>query len=260
MLPNISNVLAHALVLSAFSSANAARPFPTPSNPLSQQALDLRGGGNPFDVIDTTKTITNLGLTIGTATTLSTKTVLDKIGVENIDPKSLLVARRIGVVILSFSLAAYSLVVQDASGSTAMGIACIPTAVELAKTLFDGTHKDLGFPAAGQAIVLVISAIFSYSFLNESYLEKDFLLKLYSGWLVLNGILMGCFPKIACKAWGEWDATGLHVLQYYVSVWGFGLLSLGTLSGVLATDMSSSKALALSALPFISRFVLSNFV
>lgn len=257
----LSNLLVQTLILSsAISFAAAARPFPTPSNLLSQKALEVRGGWTPLDGVDTTKVITKLGLAVGTATALSSKTVLDKSGIENVDPISLLVTRRIGGIILSFSIASYFLLFHDASASTAVGIACLPTIIELSKTLFDGTHKDLGFPAAGQAIVLVITACFSFSLLSDSDFSKDNLLKIYSGWLLFNGLLMGCFPKLACKAWGEIDATSLPVLQQFTSLWGFGILSLGTLSGFLATGVMTNKALTLGAIPFISRLVLSKFV
>lgn len=257
------------------SSAKAvSRPFLSAqksSDPLTtrQAALDLRGGGgggcwiSALDGVGATKTITTgIGLAAGTATTISTRTVLKKFfGVENLDPISLLTARRIGVTILSFSIASYFLLIHNASPSTAVGIACLPTVVELSKTLFDGTPADLGFPAAGQAIVLLITSIFGVSFLNDnSHLSKDALLKIHSGWLLSNGVLMGCLPKLACKAWGDIDATGLEVLKYYVSMWGFGLLSLGTLSGCLANGMVTSKALAVGALPFLSKLILSKFV
>ena len=257
---NLSNLLARTLVLSsAISFAKAASPFPTPSNPLSHQALEVRGGWTHLDGMDTTKAIAKLGLAVGTATSLSTKTVLDKSGIEKVDPISLLIARRIGVIILSYSIVAYFLLSQNTSPSTAVGIACLPTIVELSKTLFDGTHKDLGFPAAGQAIVAFITAIFSFSLLNESDFSNFNPLKIYSGWLVFNGVLMGCFPKLACKAWGDIDATGLSALQNFTSVWGFSLLSLGALSGFLATGMVTNKALALGALPFFSKLILSKF-
>jgi hypothetical protein len=67
--------------------------------------------------------------------------------------------------------------------------------------------------------------------------------------------------KESClKAWGHKDATGLSVLQYFVSLWGFRILSLGTLSACLATGMMTEKALALGALPFLFRLVVSKFV
>merc|ERR1712194_556914 len=138
--------------------------------------------------------------------------------------------------------------------------------IDLSKTLFDGTHKELGFPAAGQVFVLMVSSTFSFLFLNAnspllSSSKDTLLLKIYAGWLLTNGVLMGCFPKLACQAYGEIDASGLPVLQYFVSLWGFSLLSLGTLSGCLGTGiMTIEKALAVSALPFCSRFILSKFL
>jgi len=216
-----------------------------------------------YDYIDetiTAKAFTALGLAVGTTIALSTKTVLDKSGFKDIDPMSTLTTRRIGVSILNFSLAAYFLVFQDSSASTAMGISCIPLIVELSKTLFDGTHKELEIPAEGQAIVLIVTAIFSYLFLNDSPISAETVLRIYSGWAILNGMLMGCFPKLACKTYGNMDASSLAVLQSIVSLWGFGILSLGTLSGCLSTGMMTNKALVVSAIPFISRFIVSKFV
>jgi hypothetical protein len=237
----------------------AASPFPSSSNPLTRQTLEFRGGWAALDGATSAKAITKLGLAVGTTTSLSAKSVLDKSGIDNIDPVSVLTTRRTGGVILSFSIVAYFLLFQDASASTAVGISILPLIVDLYKTLFDGTHKELGFPAAGQAIVLFAFSIFSFLFLNNSPLSKDTVLKIYSGFLLSHGVLMGCFPKLACKTYGDMDASGLNVLQYFVSLWGFSLLSLGALSGCLATGMLTNKALALSALPFISRFVFSKF-
>jgi len=257
----LTNPLVKILALaSVLASAESARPFPTPSNPISEQALKTRGGWNPLDDLATTNAISKLGLGVGIATTLSSSSVLDKIGIENVDPICRLVARRIGGSILAFSIIAYCLHCHDISPSTAVGIACLPTIVELLKTLFDGTHKDLGFPAEGQAIVLVITIIFSYLFLGESRISKDDVLNLYSAWLVLNGILMGYLPKLACKAWGDIDADDLHALQFFVSLWGFSLLSLGALTGFLATDIMNTKAVVLGAVPFLSKIILSKLV
>lgn len=256
----LSKLLVQAMFLSlAITSTKAASPFPSSSNPLTRQALEFRGGWAPLDGATTAKAVTKLGLLVGTTTSLSAKTVLDKSGIENIDPMSVLTVRRTGGVILSFSIVAYFLLFQDASVPTAVGISTLPVIVDLYKTLFDGTHKELGFPAAGQAIVLFAFAIFSFLFLNDSPLSEDTLLKVYSGFILSHGVLMGCFPKLACKTYGNMDANGLNVLQNFVSLWGFSLLSLGTLSAFLSTGMMTNKALALSALPFFSRFVFSKF-
>jgi len=247
------------LLTLAITSTEAASPFPSSSNPVTRQALELRGGGTT-----TAKAITTLGLVVGTTTSLSAKTVLDKSGFENIDPLSILTTRRTGGAILSFSIVAYFLLFQKTSASTAVGISVLPTIIDLSKTLFDGTHKELGFPAAGQAFVLFVSLTFSFLFLNDYsplLSSKDtLLLKIQSGWLLTNGVLMGCFPKLACQTYGDFDASGLTVLQYFVSLWGFSLLSLGTLSGCLATGMMTEKALAVSVLPFCSRLIVSKFL
>jgi len=255
-------VQAMLLLTLAIASTKAASPFPSSSNPVTRQALELRGGGGGTT---TAKALTTLGLVVGTTTSLSAKTVLDKSGFNKIDPVSILTTRRTGGAILSFSLVAYFLLFQQTSASTAVGISVLPTIIDLSKTLFDGTHKELGFPAAGQVFVLIVSSTFSFLFLNENsplLSSKDtLLLKIYAGWLLTNGVLMGCFPKLACQAYGEFDASGLPVLQYFVSLWGFSLLSLGTLSGCLGTGMmTTEKALAVSALPFCSRFIVSKFL
>jgi len=253
-------VQAMLLLTLAIASTKAASPFPSSSNPVTRQALELRGGGGTT----TAKALTTLGLVVGTTTSLSAKTVLDKSGSNKIDGVSILTTRRTGGAILSFSLVAYFLLFQQTSASTAVGISVLPTIIDLSKTLFDGTHKELGFPAAGQVFVLIVSSIFSFFFLNDNsplLSSKDtLLLKIYSGWLLANGVLMGCFPKLACQAYGEFDASGLPVLQYFVSLWGFSLLSLGTLSGCLASGMmTTAKTLAVSALPFCSKFLVSKF-
>jgi len=253
-------VQAMLLLTLAIASTKAARPFPSSSNLVTRQALDLRGGGTT-----TAKAITTLGLVVGTTTSLSAKTVLDKSGFENIDPVSLLTTRRIGNDILSFSIVAYFLLFQKTSASTAVGISTLPTIIDLSKTLFDGTPKELGFPAASQVYVLFVFSTFNFLFLNDYsplLSSKDtLLLKIYSGWLLTNGVLMGCFPKLACQVYGDFDASSLPVLQYFVSLWGFSILSLGTLSGCLASGMmTTEKALAVSALPFCTRFIVSKFL
>lgn len=249
------------LLSSAMCFSEAVRPFPSSSiPPFTRKTLELRGGWTPLDGATIAKAVTTLGLTVGMTTAVSTKTVLDKSGIENIDPMGVLTARRIGVSILSFSIVAYFLIFQDASASTAVGISCIPMIVDISKTLFDGTHKELGFPAEGQVMVLFSFAIFSFLFLNDSALSKDTLLKIHSGWLLFHGVLMGCFPSLALKTYGGMDASPLKVLESIVSLWGFSLLSMGTLSGCLANSMMTTKALALSTLPFISRFALIKFV
>mmetsp|Transcript_18622 Transcript_18622/g.20747 ORF Transcript_18622/g.20747 Transcript_18622/m.20747 type:complete len:260 (-) Transcript_18622:29-808(-) len=255
----LSRLQVKALFLSsAVCFSEAVRPFPSSSNPMTRQALELRGGSTPMK--GAAKAVTTLGLAVGTTTALSTKTVLDKIGIENMDPMGVLTTRRIGVSILCFSLVAYCLVFQNTSVSTAVGVSCIPTVVEIFKALFDGAHKELGFPAEGQVVVGLVFAVFSYLFLNDSPLSKDALLKIYSGWLLSHGVLMGCFPSLALKTYGGMDAKPLMVLQSIVSLWGFSLLSLGALSGCLAAGMMTTKALALSTLPFLSRFAFSKFV
>lgn len=249
---------------SAVCFSEAARPFPSSINPITRQALELRGGWTPLEGVTTAKTVTTLGLAFGTTTVLSTKSVLDKSGIEDMDPMGVLVTRRIGVSILSFSIAAYCLVFQDASASTAVGVSCIPIVVEIFKALFDGVHKELGFPAEGQVVVGLVFAVFSFLFLNDSPLSKDALLKINSGWLLLNGVLMGCFPSLALKTYGGMEDSDSRLmflnLKYIVSLWGFSLLSFGALSGCLATGMMPTKALALSTLPFLSRFAVSKFV
>lgn len=256
----LTNPLVKILALSSvLASAEAARPFPTASNPISKQALKVRGGWSPLEGVDSVAAITKLGLGAGTVTTISPSTVLDKIGIENVDPICLLLARRTGNIILTYFIVAYCLLCQDMSVSTAVGIGVLPTIVDLLKTLFDGT-KHLGFHAEGQVVALIIFTIFSYLLLNDSFISKDDVLKLYSGWLILNGVLMGCFPKLACKAWGDIDAAGLSALQSFVSVWGIGILSVGTLTGFLATDMVATKAVALGAVPFLTKIVLSKLV
>mmetsp|Transcript_61612 Transcript_61612/g.70817 ORF Transcript_61612/g.70817 Transcript_61612/m.70817 type:complete len:268 (-) Transcript_61612:160-963(-) len=258
-------VLAQAMLLLTLviASTKAASPFPSASNPVTRQALELRGGGGGTT---TAKALTTLGLVVGTTTSLSAKTVLDKSGFQKSYPVSILTTRRIGGAILSFSLVAYFLLFQQTSASTAVGISVLPTIIDLSKTLLDGTHKELGFPAAGQVFVLMVSSTFSFLFLNDnspllSSSKDTLLLKIYAGWLLTNGVLMGCFPKLACQAYGELDASGLPVLQYFVSLWGFSLLSLGTLSGCLGTGMmTTEKVLAVSALPFCSRFIVSKFL
>jgi len=248
-----------------YFSYAAAIPFPSSSNPIiaRQAALELRGGGWTNTAA---KAATAFGLAVGTTTAVSTNTVLDKSGIEHMDPMGVLVTRRIGGSILSFSIAAYCLLFQNASASTAVGVSCVPCIVEIFKALFDGTHKELGFPAEGQVIVGLSFVVFSFLFLNDyssTLISKDTLLKIHSGWLLFHGVLMGCFPSLALKTYGGMDnatITPMLVLQSIVSVWGFSLLSLGTLSGCLATNMMTNKALAWSTLPFISRFVFSKFV
>merc|ERR1712087_367665 len=136
-------LLVTVLVLSSIlASAEATRPFPASNNPISHKALNVRGGWTPLDGIDVAKALPKIGLGMGTATALSTKTVLDKIGVEEVDPMSLLVARRIGAVLLNYSIIAYYLQCQDASVPTAVGLGVLPVIVELTKGLFDGIHKE----------------------------------------------------------------------------------------------------------------------
>mmetsp|Transcript_11419 Transcript_11419/g.12943 ORF Transcript_11419/g.12943 Transcript_11419/m.12943 type:complete len:182 (-) Transcript_11419:411-956(-) len=138
-------VLAQAMLLLtlAIASTKAVSPFPSSSNPVTRQALELRGGGGGGTT--TAKALTTLGLVVGTTTSLSAKTVLDKSGFNKIDPVSILTTRRIGGAILSFSLVAYLLLFQQTSASTAVGISVLPTIIDLSMTLFDGTHKELDF-------------------------------------------------------------------------------------------------------------------
>jgi len=236
------------LSLALASTTKAAR--------ITRQALDIRGGWTPLDGPTTAKAITGLGLAVGTTTSFSAETVLDKCGLGDIGPCSVLVARRTAESVLCFSIIAYFLIFQGASAPTAVGISCLPLIVEGSKTVFDGTHKELGFTASGQVVFVLVTSIFSILFLNDSPVSKDVLLKIHSGWILFNGVLMGCFPQLACTAWGSMDANGLIELQKFVSLWGFSLLSLGTLSGCLASGMMTNKALALSTIPFLSKLVL----
>lgn len=264
----LSNLLVKTLVLSsALASADAASPFPTASSPISHKALLVRGGFNPLDGVDTAKTLSKIGLGAGTATALSTKTVLDKLGIGNVDPVSLLVGRRIGGAILQFAIAAYFLECQGSSASTACALAFLPSMVELSKTLFDGTPKELDFPAEGQAIVLAVSSYFFYAFLNN---PSDDLFKISAGWQLLNGVFFAFFPKNAIKFWGDSgdaapkskkDATAsLLTTQKFVSVWGFSLISTGILTGLLGTDMATTKALTYGAIPFLAKIILSKYI
>merc|ERR1712165_626780 len=100
--------------------------------------------GIPVDTVAASKAFTKLGLAFGATAAFSSKKVAEKSGVKDIDPMSLLVVRRIGVAILSYSIAAYFLLFEDASAATAVGLSGIPPVIELYKTLFDGTHKELG--------------------------------------------------------------------------------------------------------------------
>jgi len=249
-----------AVVRPTFSSCSKHLPIAA-----RQGALKIRGGS-----ITAAKAATALGLAVGATTALSTNTVLDKYGgiQEDMDPMGVLTTRRIGGSILSFSIAAYCLVFQNSSPSTAVGLSCVPLFIEIFKALFDGVHKELGFPAEGQVVVGLSFVAFSYLFLNDStsFLSKDTLLKIHSGWLLFHGVLIGCFPSLALKTYGGMDdasaTSNKMVLQSVVSVWGFSLLSMGALSGFLATDIivSTNKALAWSTLPFLFRFLSSKFV
>mmetsp|Transcript_13310 Transcript_13310/g.33493 ORF Transcript_13310/g.33493 Transcript_13310/m.33493 type:complete len:263 (-) Transcript_13310:100-888(-) len=259
MLSHPSFPLSKVLALSSvFTLAEAAAHFLIPSNPIGQKALELRGGWNPLDSVDTTNAITRLGLGLGAATTISTRTVLDELDIENVDPISLLVARRIGGSILNFFIIAYCVLCQGTSVATAVAMGSLVIVVELSKTLFDGTPKTLGFPALGQAIFLATTVLFSYAALNDTPIAKDDLLKIWSGWVLLNGVLMGCFPKLACKTWGDIDASDLSALQSFVSYWGFSLLSVGVLTGLLTTDLPVTQAVGLGAVPFLTKIVLSK--
>jgi len=249
-LPNL--LVQTAVFSSVVASAMAANPFPTQSNPLTRQALELRGGWTPD-----AKDVAKLGLTVGAATALSTKTVLEKTGNGNLDPMSVLTVRRIGGSILNYSVAAYLMLSQNTSASTAVGVGSIITIIELAKTLFDGTHKELGIPAEGQAMVLFITAIFSHLLINDS--GGGNLMKINSGWCTANGVLMGVFTKLALKLYGD-KVDASPDLEYIVSLWGFSLVSWGTLMALLDNGMATEKALGLGALPFLLRFAVSKFV
>ena len=229
----------------------AANPFPTQSNPLTRQALELRGGWTPD-----AKDVAKLGLAVGATTALSTKTVLEKIGKGNLDSMSVLTVRRIGGSILNYSVAAYLMLSQNASATTAIGVGATILIIELAKTLFDGTHKELGIPAEGQAMVLFTTAIFSHLLINDS--GGDNLMKIYSGFTIANGLLMGIFTKLALKLYGDKvDAT--KDLECIVSLWGFAVLSWGTLVALLDNGMATEKALGLGVLPFLLRLAVIKF-
>jgi len=248
----LSNLLVQTAVLSlAVASAMAASPFPTGSNPLTRQALELRGGWTPD-----AKDVAKLGLAVGTATTLSTKTVLEKTGNGNLDPMSVLVARRIGGSILNYSVVAYLMLSQNASASTAAGVGCIILVVDLAKTLFDGTHKELGIPAEGQAMVLFITAILSHLLINDS--GGGNLMKICSGWWITNGVLMGVFTKLALNLYGD-KVDAPPDLEYITSLWGFSIISCGTLLACLDNGMVTEKALGIGALPFLLRLAVSKY-
>ena len=278
------------LVLSSIlaASAEAARPFPTPSNPIGGRrrhkastaaasvALGVRGGWNPLEGVDAAKVLPKLGLGIGTATSLSTKTVLDKLllfakeeeTTAAVDPMSLLVARRIGAFLLNYSVVAYFLQCRDASVPTAVGLGTLPIVVELAKGLFDGVHEELGYSAWPQALCLVVFFAFGYLFLHndDSFVpvETETLLKIYSVFMILNGIFLGCFTKLACKMWANIDTTaaagGSSFLPSFVSLFGFCFVSVGTLAGCFATDMSNTNALALGTVPFLGRLVVNKLM
>ena len=252
----LSNLLVPTIVLSlAVASAMDANTFPSQSNPLTRQALELRGGWMTPDAKDVAK----LGLAVGTATTLSTKSVLEVTGNGNLDPMSVLTVRRIGGLILNYSVAAYLMLSQiNASASTAVGVGSIVTVVELAKTLFDGTHKELGIPAEGQVIVLFITAIFSQLLINNDSGGGN-LMKIYSGWSITNGVLMGVFAKLAIALYGS-KVDAPPDLVCIVSLWGFSLISWGTLMALLDNGMATEKALGLGALPFLFRLAVSKFV
>uniref|UniRef100_A0A6S8ZHK7 Uncharacterized protein n=1 Tax=Chaetoceros debilis TaxID=122233 RepID=A0A6S8ZHK7_9STRA len=296
-LSNPPLVVKASLILSSIlvSSAEAAitRPFPnvTPSNrnPIRQKALNVRGGGgwnNPLDHgVDfnaaIAKALPKLGLGLGTATALSTTTVLDKyigIDLETVDPMSLLVARRIGASLLHYSIIAYFLQCHDdatwcsVSVPTAVGLGALPIIVELAKGLFDGIHKEFGYSWELQALVLFVFIAFSYSFLNESFVESyvpmemEMLLKMYSAFLILNGVFVGCFTKLACKTWGNVNTDtaepGLSTLPTFVSIWGFSIISVGTLVGCFTIDnsMTTTKALALGTAPFLGKLIVNKLL
>uniref|UniRef100_A0A7S3VEX2 Uncharacterized protein n=1 Tax=Chaetoceros debilis TaxID=122233 RepID=A0A7S3VEX2_9STRA len=308
-LSNPPLVVKASLILSSIlvSSAEAAitRPFPnvTPSNrnPIRQKALNVRGGGgwnNPLDHgVDfnaaIAKALPKLGLGLGTATALSTTTVLDKyigIDLETVDPMSLLVARRIGASLLHYSIIAYFLQCHDdatwcsVSVPTAVGLGALPIIVELAKGLFDGTiRKEFGVSWELQALYIFAFIAFSYSFLNvnnesfiESFLpmEMEMLLKMYSAFLILNGVFVGCFTKLACTFWGNIDTTdttdpGLlstSTLPTFVSIWGFIIISVGTLVGCLSmtstidSSMTTTKALALGTVPFLGKLIVNKLL
>uniref|UniRef100_A0A7S3QG43 Uncharacterized protein n=1 Tax=Chaetoceros debilis TaxID=122233 RepID=A0A7S3QG43_9STRA len=228
-------------ILASSAEAAIARPFPLPTststpmssnpNPIRQnsKALNVRGGGgwnmNPLDGVNFNAVakgaLPKLGLVASTAMALSTSTVLDKYipgidNIEKIDPKSLLVARRIGVTLLHYSIIAYFLQCHDSvSVPKAVGLGALPIIVELAKGLFDGTiRKEFGVSWELQALYIFAFIAFSYSFLNvnESFvneasfvpiMEMEMLLKMYSAFLILNGVFLGCFTKLACKTWGN---------------------------------------------------------
>uniref|UniRef100_A0A6S8YPC1 Uncharacterized protein n=1 Tax=Chaetoceros debilis TaxID=122233 RepID=A0A6S8YPC1_9STRA len=298
-------------ILASSAEAAIARPFPLPTststpmssnpNPIRQnsKALNVRGGGgwnmNPLDGVGVNfnaaitkalpKLLPKLGLAASTAMALSTNTVLDKYipgididYIETVDPMSLLVARRIGASLMHYSIIAYLLQCHDdatwcsVSVPTAVGLGALPIIVELAKGLFDGIHKEFGYSWELQALVLFVFIAFSYSFLNESFVESyvpmemEMLLKMYSAFLILNGVFVGCFTKLACKTWGNVNTDtaepGLSTLPTFVSIWGFSIISVGTLVGCFTIDnsMTTTKALALGTAPFLGKLIVNKLL
>uniref|UniRef100_A0A6S8YSN6 Uncharacterized protein n=1 Tax=Chaetoceros debilis TaxID=122233 RepID=A0A6S8YSN6_9STRA len=312
---SLALILSSMSILASSAEAAIARPFPTSTNtpmssnrnPIRQnsKALNVRGGGgwnmNPLDGVGVNfnaakgalpKLLPKLGLVASSAMALSTSTVLDKyipgIDLETVDPMSLLVARRIGVTLLHYSIIAYFLQCHDdatwCSVPKAVGLGALPIIVELAKGLFDGTiRKEFGVSWELQALYIFAFIAFSYSFLNvnnesfiESFLpmEMEMLLKMYSAFLILNGVFVGCFTKLACTFWGNIDTTdttdpGLlstSTLPTFVSIWGFIIISVGTLVGCLSmtstidSSMTTTKALALGTVPFLGKLIVNKLL
>uniref|UniRef100_A0A7S3QFX6 Uncharacterized protein n=1 Tax=Chaetoceros debilis TaxID=122233 RepID=A0A7S3QFX6_9STRA len=319
---SLALILSSMSILASSAEAAIARPFPTSTNtpmssnrnPIRQnsKALNVRGGGgwnmNPLDGVGVNfnaakgalpKLLPKLGLVASSAMALSTSTVLDKyipgIDLETVDPMSLLVARRIGVTLLHYSIIAYFLQCHDdatwCSVPKAVGLGALPIIVELAKGLFDGTiRKEFGVSWELQALYIFAFIAFSYSFLNvnESFvneasfvpiMEMEMLLKMYSAFLILNGVFLGCFTKLACTFWGNTDidtdtnidttdTTGLSstsALPTFGSIWGFSLISVGTLVGCLTStidnnNMTTTKALALGMAPFLGKLIVNKLI
>jgi len=200
-----------------------------------------------------TSFITALGLAIGTTASLSTEKLLARSGIGAVDPTSLLVARRIGVTVLGYSIAASCVVFFGTSGYTAVALSSLFPAIELYKTLFDGTQIDLGFPSEGQVLLLFVNIFFLVGLLvddESSFLSKDTVLRIHSGWFLLNGTVLGFFPKPACQAWGLSDVS--DVLRKFVSVHGFNIGALGILSACLSAGMDATKAITYGGIALVS--------
>lgn len=211
-----------AVAVLAFLGATSAKIIPKktfapPISLLSTKQLSIRGGAGPVDATTMAKAYVVAGLVQGTYTALAPEPSL-KAYSGTPTPMSVVTAKRLGVSVLAHSAAAASMLFQDRSLNTAVGIVTSIWTFVLLGDVLNETGKTVGYNGQTDIFWLVLNAAMAYIAFSDLDVAPKVIKAYYIFVLVAFDPPMFS-PASASKVYGI-DNPDELTLDYFRSTFG----------------------------------------